>query len=101
MTRTVIALALLCLVAPHARGAASVKKRKHQPAAKPKVRVATATHSTSTTRRTAARRRGQPMPVFDPTAGDNVDGDDLAVRRAAVDALGKYNGTVAVVDPQS
>jgi cell division protein FtsI/penicillin-binding protein 2 len=41
------------------------------------------------------------MPIFDPTAGDNVDGDDLAVRRAAVEALGPYNGTVVVVDPQT
>ena len=41
------------------------------------------------------------MTAFDPTAGDNVDGDDLEVRRAAVDALGPYNGTVVVVDPQT
>jgi penicillin-binding protein 2 len=39
--------------------------------------------------------------VFDPTAGDNVDGDDLPVRRAAVEALGPYDGTVVVVDPQT
>ena len=30
-----------------------------------------------------------------------MDGEDLVVRRAAVDALGSYNGTVVVVDPQS
>ncbi|HXM40050.1 MAG TPA: hypothetical protein VN924_02295, partial [Bryobacteraceae bacterium] len=45
--------------------------------------------------------RPEPVSHFDPTAGDNVDGDDLAVRRAAVDALGPYNGTVVVVDPQT
>lgn len=28
-----------------------------------------------------------------------MDGDDLAIRRAAVDALGHYNGSVVVVDP--
>jgi hypothetical protein len=34
-------------------------------------------------------------PTFaDSTIGDNVDGEDLVVRRAAVDALGPYNGTV-------
>ena len=39
-------------------------------------------------------------PTFaDSTAGDNVDGDDLTIRRAAVDALGSYNGSVVVVDP--
>src|SRR5450755_606863 len=42
-----------------------------------------------------------PGTRFDPTAGDNVDGDDLEVRRAAVDALGAYNGTVVVVNPQT
>ena len=46
-------------------------------------------------RRVAVRR---PPPV-DPTVGDNVDGDDLTVRRAAVEALGVQNGSVVVVDP--
>lgn len=37
----------------------------------------------------------------DSTVGDNVEGEDLAVRKAAIDALGPYNGTVVVVDPQT
>ena len=41
-------------------------------------------------------------PTFaDSTMGDNVDGEDLVVRRAAVDALGPYNGTVVVADPST
>jgi penicillin-binding protein 2 len=41
-------------------------------------------------------------PTFaDSTAGDTVDGEDLTVRRAAVQALGPYNGSVVVVDPQT
>ncbi len=41
-------------------------------------------------------------PTFaDSTMGDSVEGEDLVVRRAAVDAIGSYNGTVVVVDPQS
>ncbi|MBL8229084.1 MAG: penicillin-binding protein [Bryobacterales bacterium] len=46
--------------------------------------------------------RGGPWrePTFaDSSNGDVVDGEDPVVRRAAVDALGPYNGTVAVVDP--
>jgi cell division protein FtsI/penicillin-binding protein 2 len=35
----------------------------------------------------------------DSTQGDNVDGEDLEVRRIAVEALGSYNGSVVVVDP--
>src|ERR1700736_1375367 len=39
-------------------------------------------------------------PTFaDSTVGDLVDGEDLVVRRAAVQALGPYNGTVVVADP--
>ncbi len=39
-------------------------------------------------------------PTFaDSTEGDSVDGEDLIVRRAAVQALGPYNGTVIVADP--
>lgn len=42
------------------------------------------------------------VPTFAPsTEGDMVDGEDLVVRRAAVDALGPYNGTVVAVDPDS
>ncbi len=37
----------------------------------------------------------------DSTAGDSVDGEDLDIRRAAVEALGAYNGSVVVVDPNT
>jgi len=62
--------------------------------------------------KTAARKnavaapviRGGPwdIPTFaDSTEGDNVDGEDLTIRRAAVEALGSYNGSVVVVDPSN
>ncbi len=55
------------------------------------------------------RRRGHHVvaspwtePTYaDSTVGDNVDGEDVVVRKAAIDALGPYNGAVVVVDPQS
>jgi len=34
----------------------------------------------------------------DSTEGDNIDGEDLEVRRVAVDSLGQYNGSVVIVD---
>jgi penicillin-binding protein 2 len=46
--------------------------------------------------------RGGPWtePTYaDSTTGDNANGEDLEVRRAAVQALGPYNGSVVVVDP--
>jgi len=33
------------------------------------------------------------------TDGDRVEGENLVVRRAAVEALGPYNGTVVAVEP--
>src|SRR5205085_2402249 len=41
-------------------------------------------------------------PTFaDSTVGDSVDGEDLVVRRAAVQALGPFNGTIVVADPRT
>src|SRR5690349_9897400 len=37
----------------------------------------------------------------DSTNGDNVDGEDLVVRRAAAEALGPFNGSIVVVNPNS
>jgi cell division protein FtsI/penicillin-binding protein 2 len=57
--------------------------------------------------KTASRRKGRVYspwtePTYaDSTVGDNVDGEDLVVRRAAVEALGPYNGTVVVTDPNT
>jgi len=48
--------------------------------------------------------RGGPWtePTYaDSTMGDNADGEDLEVRRSAVEALGAYNGSVVVADPNS
>jgi penicillin-binding protein 2 len=48
--------------------------------------------------------RGGPWtePTYaDSTAGDYIDGEDLEVRRAAVEALGPYNGSVIAVDAET
>ncbi len=37
----------------------------------------------------------------DSTVGDSIEGDDLVVRKAAVDALGPFNGTVIVANPET
>jgi len=76
---------------------ATKKKKKHHTAA---VQAVTVT-KVSTTRRT---RRHVYSPWSEPTyadstSGDNVDGEDLTIRRAAVEALGPFNGSVVVVDP--
>src|SRR2546422_873806 len=56
------------------------------------------------TRRRSRRVVGQTWTessIADSTAGDLVDGEDLDVRQAAVQALGPLNGSVVVVDPNT
>jgi penicillin-binding protein 2 len=69
-------------------------------------RLVRTTATTSPSKSSTRRRR----PVFSPwdeptyadsTVGDNVDGEDLDVRRAAVEALGPLNGSVVVSDPDT
>jgi len=55
-------------------------------------------------RSTILRRRSFSSPWVTPTyadstAGDSAEGEDPVVRRAAVEALGPYNGSVVVADP--
>jgi len=87
MKRAIILLVVGATVSPAIFGAYSAKNVKKKTRTGAPVR-----------RKHAVKSR---LPVVDPTAGDNVDGDDLEVRRAAVDALGPYDGTVVVVDPTS
>jgi len=66
--------------------------------------VAAAATTARKTRPVRSRRLYAPwtVPTFAPsTDGDVVDGEDLQVRRAAVEALGPYNGTVVAVDPST
>lgn len=118
-------LLALCLAAPVTFGkvakkrtttkkAAATATRARQAAPKAKVssRSAKVSSKKKTVRASRSKRRprgsnfvtGGPWlePTFaDSTIGDNVDGEDLTVRRAAVEALGPYNGTVVVADPQT
>jgi penicillin-binding protein 2 len=56
--------------------------------------------STGRARRSAARYRG--VPTFaDSTSTDDSRYDDPVVRAAAVSALGRYNGAVVAVDPNT
>lgn len=75
------------------------------PAAKPVVKAASAHHPVSRLSRLPKKRivfSPWNVPTFaDSTEGDSVDGEDLAVRRAAVQALGPFNGTIVVADPKT
>jgi cell division protein FtsI/penicillin-binding protein 2 len=66
--------------------------------------VSASIETTSRSRKASRRVIWSPWtePTYaDSTFGDNVEGEDMVARKAAVDALGPYNGTVIVADPQT
>ena len=100
----------------HSAHRVTATRRAVKPAAKAPVRKAVAQGPARvipvrTQKAVAGPKPAPPAPVViaggpwtsptyaDSTNGDNIDGEDLDVRRAAVDALGQYNGSVVVVDP--
>ena len=83
-------------------------KKARKPAAPIAPVIVKTTRSAKKTAKTATPAKAKTLrgpwrvPTFaDSTEGDRVDGDDLVVRRAAVEALGKLNGTVVVADPRT
>jgi len=125
----VIGLVLLCAgpafcadasATTTATPAAKHKKKRRKTAAVTHAGTATAsttqagvihTNATYSVTKVALARRTRRHKVFfnpwteptyaDSTVGDNIDGEDLVVRKAAVDAIGPFNGSVVVVDPQT
>jgi penicillin-binding protein 2 len=77
---------------------------KSQKTATSAVQKKTSKTAAKTTTKKAAPKRYSPWsePTFaDSTAGDVIDGEDPIVRQAAVAALGRYNGSVVTVDPNT
>jgi penicillin-binding protein 2 len=116
MNRLPLLVTVFLLVAAVSFGATPTRRRKHRVspavATKPSVvshalatqRVASVHKTSIPTKSAAPVIAGGPWtePTYaDSTVGDDVDGDDLVVRRSAVDALGSFNGSVVVADPQT
>jgi cell division protein FtsI/penicillin-binding protein 2 len=105
----IVALLLFALSTP----GFSITRSKRRHRVRPQVATiqkASVTHTTVHATTLVARTPRTPGPIIqggpwnkptyaDSTDGDNVDGEDLQIRRAAVEALGPYNGSVVVVDP--
>ena len=107
-----LALAAAVLAGGVALGDTPAQKKKTRKAAAVQARQQTGVSAKATpatlTRRNA--RRSRVRHIFSPwteptyansTDGDRVEGEDLVVRRAAVEALGPYNGTVVAVEPNT
>jgi cell division protein FtsI/penicillin-binding protein 2 len=93
------ALLILLTTAPAAAATARSSARKWTPKGRAVVKAPAAKNK--------KKRKPVPQEVWtvpsyaDSTIGDMVDGEDLTVRRAAVDALGPFNGSVVVVEPDT
>ncbi len=106
-----IAFLLAFLLAAGGALPAPAKKQvpSRAPAKKPAAQNGAATARKTPTAKSAKRRPVKRVypgrwtePTFaDSTVGDVIDGEELVVRRAAVEALGAYNGTVVAVDSTS
>ena len=107
---SIIAL-LLCVISSlgfgathrrHRRRASHTQRASIQKVSLTRTRVPASSLVARTSRTPGPIIQGGPWtkPTFaDSTDGDNVDGEDLTIRRAAVEALGPYNGSVVAVDP--
>jgi penicillin-binding protein 2 len=91
---------------------AITKKRRRLPAAHQPAVTQTSIGNTGTASRVPIRPLATAAPIVaggpwteptyaDSTDGDNVDGEDLEIRLAAVEALGQFNGSVVVADPST
>jgi len=94
---------LFVLVAGSALGTTHRKKRRKaaHPARSTQLQVRPITHGVTATKQNILGGPWKTPTFADSTEGDSADGDDVTVRRAAVQALGRYNGTVIVADPKT
>ncbi len=104
--RLLVVFVRFCLLASSAFGITTThKKRRRIVRATTAVAKAVAYPARPITGAIARKRKANSpwaTPTFaDSTQGDSVDGEDLMVRRAAVAALGPYNGSVVVADPST
>ena len=102
-----VALCVASLLLTGSLSAVETTKKKKRRVVRGAVAVKGASF-TRTTQATRTRRRFRPVyspwsePTYaDSTVGDVVEGEDLRIRRAAVEALGPYNGAVVVADPET
>jgi len=114
----VVALAIL-IISTSGFGATAKRKHRHVVAratvatSARTIHPVTTQHPAATIHKVASRSEPSPLkgvvrggpwtePTYaDSTEGDNVDGEELEIRRAAVEALGQYNGSVVVADPSN
>jgi penicillin-binding protein 2 len=100
-TLIIMALALICLMGLDVLPGGTLRQVLAAPVPPVARRARTRHHVRHSRRR--VRRHWSPWRVSsydpDPGLGDNTEGEDLAVRQVALQALGNLNGSIVVVDP--
>ena len=105
--KSLVLLALVSLVVSLSGGAlraATVTKKKPATAHATSASGHTATPHSSHTRQRKSTTVWSPWHVSsfgEPAAGDNPMGEERLVRAAAIEALGNFNGSVVVADPNT
>ncbi len=92
------------ITTPPAHKKASHRRAKSKRRAQAKTTQVASAQATRVRRRRARRRLWNPWRITsfgDPAAADNPAGDDPLIRQAALDALGRWNGSIVVVDPNN
>jgi membrane peptidoglycan carboxypeptidase len=77
---------------------AAVKAAAAAPGVLPPIKVTTNAAASKVRKRGWVQTWDEPT-YKDSSSGDHTEGDDPEVRKAAVEGLGPYNGSVVVVDP--
>jgi len=112
---SVFALVAVETVAADTPTPAAAKKKKRKkavvkkaavaaiaPATTPKVVAVKADVAATTRSKRKVWTQTWDEPTYkDSAAGDKTEGEDPAIRKAAVEALGPYNGSIVVVDPNT
>src|SRR6202035_410081 len=104
--RVFIRFSVLFLLFASLLPAVTSNKRKKAPAKRAAhLALAVATAPAKAVRvaavKTVSRSPWRVPNYADSTLGDQIEGEDAAARRAAVDALGKLNGAVVVANPNT
>ena len=101
MKNLALALCLVCLLASGSFAVTQSRIRSTSRRHHAVVRPTSGVHRARRHRRVARWSPWHLSSFGDPGVGDNPAGDDPVIRQASIEALGNWNGSVVVVDPNT
>ena len=103
----ILAAALFCLIGLGAISDGTISRGQTKVVSASKTSTTTTRTSTRSHTRRRRRHRRHRVSLYrvssygSPGADDNVAGEDMTVRQVALEALGNWNGSIVVVDPNT